>query len=78
MLSGVMEIEADKPAILLRNYLMRMGLEKMKATPEVVYKKAERALQAFVEKTGLSTLYEAGGELFPLPEETVVGARARR
>lgn len=77
MLSGVMETNEDKPAILLRNYLIRMGNEKMKATPEIIYRKAERALLAFVERSNLATLYEASGELFPLPEETVTGVKAK-
>lgn len=78
MLTGVMETPDDKPAILLRNYLQRMLVDKVKAEAFTVYRKAERALLAFLEREPLSTLYEASGEQFPLPEETVSGKRARR
>ena len=69
LVTGVMKSEADKPAVLLRNMLVRMATNSVKAESSVIYRKAERALQAFIERETLATLYEASGELFPLPEE---------
>ena len=56
--------------------LVRMATNSVKAESSVIYRKAERALQAFLEKEALSTLYEASAELFPLPEETTKRRRA--
>lgn len=78
MLNGVMDTQDDKAAVLLRNYLIRLATDKVKAPQETIYRKAERALSAFVSRENISTLYEAGSEMFPLPEETTAGARARR
>jgi hypothetical protein len=69
MLNGVMDTTADKPAILLRNYLIRFATAGSRPTADVVYRKTERALAAFLEGASLGQLYEASAELFPLPED---------
>jgi hypothetical protein len=46
---------------------MRTGATRVRQ--DVVYRKTERALRAFLDRDPLATLYEAATELFPLPEE---------
>lgn len=78
MLTGMMETSEDKPAVLLRNYLLKLAMGSLKANQDTIYKKAERALQAFLKRERVGILYEAASELFVLPEETVAGTRASR
>lgn len=78
MTSGVPENPQDDiAAVNLRNYLLRFS-GAVRAEQEVVYKKTERALLAFVERERLGNLYEAQHELFPLPEEQAVPKQRRR
>lgn len=69
MLSGMVEAPEDQAAIMLRNVLLRAQQGNARPVGEIVYRKAERALQAFLEREKIATLYEASGELFPLPED---------
>lgn len=68
-ISGMPESSKDKAAIVFRNWLLRLDSQKVRASADVIYKKAERAVEAFLNGEELSTLYEASEELFPLPEE---------
>ena len=71
LLSGMAEDpKTDQPAIMLRNVLLRFATGGIRAASDVVYRKTERALAAFLEGERLATLYEASGELFPLPEDS--------
>jgi hypothetical protein len=71
MLNGMTDTPTtDKPAILLRNYLLKYAAGGTRPTADVIYRKTERALAAFLEGSSLSTLYEANVELFPLPEDS--------
>ena len=70
MLTGLTETPEDNPAILLRNQLLRLQTGSTRPVADVTYRKAERALPAFIEREKISMLYEASAELFPLPEET--------
>jgi hypothetical protein len=68
-MSGMPDGQEDKAAIIFRNWLLRVEAQKMRAASEIIYRKGERALDAFLKKQSLTTLYEATEELFPLPEE---------
>jgi len=70
LLSGVNEGEADKPIILLRNWLIHQS-SGGRPVGDVTYRKTERALHAFLKSETIATLYEASEELFPLPEENM-------
>ena len=71
MLTGMNETPDDTAAIILRNYLLRSTTGSLRTVSDVVYRKAERALQAFLAHERIATLYEAPAELFPLPEERI-------
>jgi hypothetical protein len=82
--SGIMKSEADKAAILLRNFVMKTNLAGHEAS-NILYRKTERALQNFLDRKVPDVLTAANEELFPLPEEkpdvppskrTVPGAEA--
>lgn len=60
---------ADVGVLLLRNWLLSLNTSSVRAQPEIIYRKAERALKAFCRREHLTTLYEARGEQFPLPED---------
>lgn len=73
MLTGMTESNADSTAVTLRNLLMKAAAatpgRMVRAGAEVIYRKAERALDAFLKNESLSALFEAPDELFLLPEE---------
>lgn len=69
IISGMPEGEDDKAAIIFRNWLVRLESQNVRAARDVIYRKCERALNAFLKKEQLQTLYESHEELFPLPEE---------
>lgn len=61
--------KTDVAVILLRNWLISLSSEKLRAQPETIHRKTERALKAFCKREHLKMLYEASQELFPLPED---------
>lgn len=77
LLNGMVTDETQISALILRNWLMNQTTSRG-STPhrEVVYKKTQRALMAFADQEKISKLYEAQDELFPLPEEQAIQARA--
>lgn len=73
LLTGMTESKDDVAVIKLRNILLgATSSSRVRANVEVLYRKTERALQAFIHREQIATLYEAADELFPLPEETPV------
>lgn len=69
LITGMPADAGDHAAVVFRNWLMRLDRLKMKASPETIYRKGERALDAFLKSEHMKTLYEAPEELFLLPEE---------
>jgi hypothetical protein len=67
--SGVQDANEDVAAILLRNWIQNALMRNMRLDPQTVYRKAERALRAFLDREVLSNLYEAKKELFKLDGE---------
>lgn len=76
--TGIMEGKDDAAAVVLRNLLVRASHASSRIMRDTIYKKTERALQAFLEREQVKNLYEAASELFPLPEETAAGKRVSR
>lgn len=72
LLNGITEQERDRAVILLRNMLLQSAAAGTRPTADTIYRKTERALQAFVTGQVIGNLYEASEELFPLPEEQLL------
>ena len=70
--AGTVSVD-DAPAggvVLLRNWLLPpTGQRSKKPTAQAIYRKTERACEAYLKGHVLTKLYEAGDELFPFPEE---------
>lgn len=77
LINGQMENEGDRAVILLRNWLLQQQAGNLRAVTETTYKKAERALRAFLDSAAIAILYEAAEELFPLPEEQASSGRKK-
>lgn len=69
MFGGVVKTQADTSAILLRNFLLESTFGAGANAAILTYRKTERALRAFLDRTKLAKLYEATEELFPLAKE---------
>jgi hypothetical protein len=67
--SGVQDSNEDVAVILLRNWIQNALMRNMRLDPQTVYRKAQRALRAFLDREVLSNLYEAKKELFKLDGE---------
>jgi hypothetical protein len=74
-LSGMPVDNGDQAAIIFRNWLMRLENQKVRAATEVIYRKGERALDAFLRKEQIKNLFEATEEMFLLPEETAPASK---
>lgn len=69
LLDGMTTNESETAAIILRNWLLSQTPGASSGAREVVFRKAERAIAAFVQQEKIAKLYEASEELYPLPEE---------
>lgn len=70
LFSGITNSHDDDAAIVLRNWLMRLDTQGVRARSDAIYRKVERALQLFLAGERVRNLIEAKEEIFPLPEET--------
>lgn len=70
--TGIVENpKTESSAVRLRNVLIEMGARGLHSSESsrTKYRKASRALRAFIDGESLSNLYEASSEIFLLPEE---------
>lgn len=73
---GEMPEPGENAALLLRNFMLRSETSKVRQRVDQVYRKTERAIEAMMAGERLRVLYEASGELFPLPEEKAKRTKA--
>ena len=69
MRTGMMEGPSDSAAILLRNFVLEMGKNKIRASRRIIYGKTERAIMAVLAGEKLTRLTEVAEEQFLLPSE---------
>lgn len=69
---GIATKQEHRIVIILRDWLTQTAMRSNSggSAAATVYRKAERALQAFLNGERIKTLYEATSELFPLPGES--------
>lgn len=71
--TGQMDGQTEVSAILLRNYVMTLGVNRAmvgRKAREEVYAKTERAIAAFLKGEIIGTLRAATEELFPIADDT--------
>lgn len=77
MTTGVVQGAGDETAIVLRDFLLGNKTSYGEVGRVGIYRKAQRAIRAFVDRETLTKLYATDDDLFPLPGEDA-GRKSRK